>query len=75
MTSITGGVVCLLAALATASAFVAPQAVRYGAPMASSASKTAFRMSSEGGDDTPLVFPRSSLAFIYLKAQAVFVCG
>lgn len=61
MMSVTGGMVCL-ATLATASAFVAPLAVRYGAPLASSASKAGLRMSAEGaGDDMPLVFPRSSL--------------
>lgn len=62
MMSVTGGLVCL-ATLATTSAFVAPLAVRYGTPSASSSSQAALRMSSEGGDDTPLVFPRSSLAF------------
>lgn len=60
MVPFTGGVVCL-ATLATASAFVAPPVVRYATPLASSSSKEALRMSSEG-DDTPLVFPRSSWA-------------
>eukprot|EP00752_Nemacystus_decipiens_P006085 g5492.t1 len=35
--------------------------MRYGTPLASSASKAALLMSSAGGDDPPLVFPRSML--------------
>lgn len=69
MMPVTGGLVCL-ATLTTTNAFVAPLAARYGTPLASSASQAALRMSSEGGDDTPLVFPRSSLAFLEVMSIA-----
>lgn len=58
MVSVTATVVCLTA-LTTASGFIAPLAGRYDAPVARSGSKAALRMmSTENGDDKPLVFPR-----------------
>lgn len=64
-----------LATLATTSAFVAPLAVHYGTPLASSSKAALLRMSSKGGDDPPLVFPRSSVAHLSaVYCLHVFAC-
>lgn len=73
MMSVTGGLVCL-ATLATTSAFVAPLAVHHGTPLASSSKAALLRMSSKGGDDPPLVFPRSSVAFLSAVYACTFCC-
>lgn len=58
MVSFTAVVVVSLTASTTVSGFIAPLAGRCDAPVARSDSKAPLRMSTEQGDDVPLVFPR-----------------
>lgn len=58
MVSFTAAAVVHLTALTAVSGFIAPLAGRCDAPVVRSDSKAALRMSTEQGDDEPLVFPR-----------------
>lgn len=65
--------VVFLAAMAAANGFVAPLAGRHHAPLARSDAQAALQMSTGGGDDKPLVFPRCATGVFCEATTAAFI--